>query len=65
VRAFARTDACPDIFTAALALTGSPPESAILVGDSPYDIIAARRGGIGSPAALVLGMNRAMFPFRP
>jgi HAD superfamily hydrolase (TIGR01549 family) len=49
---------CPDIFTAALALTAGPPESAIVVGDSPYDIIAARRGRIDAIAVLSGGFER-------
>ena len=49
---------CPDIFAAALALTGRTPERAIVVGDSPYDIIAARRRGIDAIAVLSGGFDR-------
>jgi HAD superfamily hydrolase (TIGR01509 family) len=48
---------CPDIFTAALKLSGSAPESAVVVGDSPYDIIAARRAGIDAIAVLSGGFE--------
>jgi HAD superfamily hydrolase (TIGR01509 family) len=38
----------PDIFEAALARTGAAPEDALAVGDSPWDVEAARRAGIRS-----------------
>jgi HAD superfamily hydrolase (TIGR01509 family) len=48
----------PDIFQAALAKTkGVRPEEAIVVGDTPYDIIAAKRAGIES-----IGMLSGGFP---
>lgn len=37
---------CPDIFEAALAKAGVAPDQAIVVGDSPFDIEAARRAGL-------------------
>ena len=37
----------PDIVRAALARTGCPPSDAILIGDTPYDVEAAHRAGIG------------------
>ena len=37
---------CPDIFEAALHQAGVAPEEALVVGDTPYDIIAARRAGV-------------------
>ena len=40
----------PDIIHAALALTRSGPESTVMVGDTPYDIEAARRAGIATIA---------------
>ena len=40
----------PDIVAAALTRTGCPPEAAIMIGDTPYDIEAARRGGIRAVA---------------
>jgi HAD superfamily hydrolase (TIGR01509 family) len=36
----------PDIVSAALAQTGCPPESVIMIGDTPYDVEAALRAGI-------------------
>ena len=40
----------PDIVRAALAKAGARPESTALVGDTPYDIQAAARAGIGALA---------------
>ncbi len=40
----------PDIVCAGLALARSGPESAVMVGDTPYDIEAARRAGIATIA---------------
>ena len=37
---------CPDIFEAAVRQAGVPPDEALVVGDTPYDIIAARRSGV-------------------
>lgn len=48
---------CPDIFSAALALTGCPAEDAVVVGDTPYDIIAARGAGIDAIAVLSGGFD--------
>ena len=36
----------PDIFAAALERLGAEPEDAVVVGDTPYDVIAALRAGI-------------------
>jgi HAD superfamily hydrolase (TIGR01509 family) len=36
----------PDIVHAALQSTDSPPEHAVMVGDTPYDVEAARRAGL-------------------
>lgn len=48
----------PDIFQAALAeVKGLKPEEAIVVGDTPYDVIAAKRAGIES-----IGMLSGGFP---
>jgi HAD superfamily hydrolase (TIGR01509 family) len=49
---------CPDIFAAALALTGGPAANAIVVGDTPYDVLAARRAGIEAIAVLSGGFAR-------
>jgi phosphoglycolate phosphatase-like HAD superfamily hydrolase len=35
----------PDILVAALEKSGSSPDRAIMIGDTPYDIAAARRAG--------------------
>jgi len=37
---------CPDIFTAALGKAGVAADQAIVVGDTPWDAIAARRAGV-------------------
>jgi HAD superfamily hydrolase (TIGR01549 family) len=50
---------CPDIFEAALNLTGRPAEVAIVIGDTPYDMIAARKAGIDAIALLSGGFERA------
>jgi HAD superfamily hydrolase (TIGR01509 family) len=36
----------PDIVLAALELSGSPAEEAVMIGDTPYDVEAALRAGI-------------------
>ena len=41
---------CPDIFEAALASANVAPEAAVVVGDTPYDIEAARRAGVHTVA---------------
>ena len=53
----ARSKPCPDIFTAALAQTGRPAASAVVIGDTPYDVIAARRAGIDAIAVLSGGFE--------
>jgi HAD superfamily hydrolase (TIGR01509 family) len=42
----------PDIFAAALAKAGAKPGEAMVVGDTPYDILAAARCGIRAVAVL-------------
>jgi membrane protein len=49
---------CPDIFTAALGLAGVRAENAIIVGDSPYDVLAGCRAGIDVIAVLSGGFPR-------
>jgi HAD superfamily hydrolase (TIGR01509 family) len=49
---------CADIFLAALGLTGGAAERAVVIGDTPYDIIAARRAGINAIALLSGGFER-------
>ena len=40
----------PDILVAALQKSGSSPEQAIMIGDTPYDIEAAERAGLATIA---------------
>ena len=40
----------PDIVVAALEKSGSSPDRAIMIGDTPYDIEAARRAGLATIA---------------
>jgi HAD superfamily hydrolase (TIGR01509 family) len=51
-----RSKPYPDIFQAALAKTeGVKPEEAIVIGDTPYDVIAAKRAGIDAVGMLCGG----------
>jgi membrane protein len=50
---------CPDIFETALARTGRPADEALVIGDTPYDIIAARRAGMEAIAVLSGGFDEA------
>ncbi|HEY8591264.1 MAG TPA: HAD family hydrolase [Sphingomicrobium sp.] len=43
---------CPDIFEAAVTKAEVAPGDALVVGDTPYDIIAARRSGVDTVALL-------------
>jgi len=36
----------PDIVTAAVKRTGCPPDRTVMIGDTPYDVEAAKRAGI-------------------
>lgn len=47
----------PDLLTSTLDRLGGP--AAVLVGDTPYDVEAARRAGIGCVAVLTGGFSRA------
>lgn len=49
----------PDIFQAALAATGVPPERAVAVGDSPWDALSASRAGLRSVGVLSGGFPEA------
>jgi HAD superfamily hydrolase (TIGR01549 family) len=42
----------PDVFTSALSLLHVQPQDAVVIGDTPYDIIAAKK--IGLPAIALL-----------
>ena len=54
----AHSKPCPDIFAAALGLSGAPADTAVVVGDTPYDVLAARRAGIDAIAVLSGGFDR-------
>jgi HAD superfamily hydrolase (TIGR01509 family) len=43
---------CPDIFEAALEKGGLKPDEAIVIGDTPYDVLAAKRAGLECIALL-------------
>lgn len=45
-----RSKPCPDIFEAALAKAGVKSEEAVVIGDTPYDIAAARKAGMDAIA---------------
>jgi HAD superfamily hydrolase (TIGR01509 family) len=49
---------CPDVFAAALLLTGGSAANAIVIGDTPHDVVAARRAGIEAIAVLSGGFAR-------
>jgi HAD superfamily hydrolase (TIGR01509 family) len=49
----------PDILVAALAKSGSPADRAVMIGDTPYDIEAARRTGLSAIAFRCGGWNDA------
>ena len=49
----------PDIFQAALQQLKLPPEKAIVVGDTPYDVEAARKAGVATVALLCGGFPEA------
>ena len=48
----------PDIVKAALERTGCPSERAVLIGDTPYDVDAARRAGVRAIAFECGGWGR-------
>lgn len=43
---------CPDVFEAAARRLDVPPHAALVVGDTPYDAIAARRAGMRAAGVL-------------
>lgn len=49
----------PDIFAAALAKTGAPAGEALVIGDTPWDVIAAGKIGVGTIAVLSGGFSEA------
>ena len=46
---------CPDVFEAALEQAKTDPEHALVIGDTPYDAIAARRAGLRTVGVLCGG----------
>jgi HAD superfamily hydrolase (TIGR01509 family) len=50
-----RSKPCPDVFEAAIARVSVAPERAIVIGDTPYDAIAARRAGLRTVGVLCGG----------
>lgn len=40
------TKPAPDIFAAAVKKAGVAPEQAMVIGDTPYDVLAAKRAGV-------------------
>lgn len=49
----------PDILVTALEKSGASPDRAIMIGDTPYDIEAARRAGLATIAFRCGGWNDA------
>jgi len=49
----------PDILTAALDAAGVPAGDAVMVGDSRWDVLAARNAGLGCVGVLTGGISRA------
>ncbi|MEA2215599.1 MAG: hypothetical protein QOK19_1160 [Solirubrobacteraceae bacterium] len=48
----------PDLVQAALEKVGARPEDAVMVGDTPWDVEAAKRAGVGTIAVLTGGFAR-------
>ena len=46
---------CPDVFEVALQRLGADPARALVIGDTPYDAIAARRAGLRAVGLLCGG----------
>jgi phosphoglycolate phosphatase-like HAD superfamily hydrolase len=40
------TKPAPDIFAAAVSKAGVRPQEALVIGDTPYDVLAANRAGV-------------------
>ena len=49
----------PDIFQAALQMLGVAPAEALALGDTPWDVEAARKAGLGTVAVQSGGWSRA------
>ncbi len=52
------TKPAPDIFAAAIKKAGARPGQALVIGDTPYDVLAAKRAGIGAIALLSGGFPK-------
>lgn len=50
----------PDVFAAALVEAGCGPEDAVVIGDSPWDVVAAARLGVPAVALRCGGFDGAM-----
>jgi membrane protein len=51
------TKPAPDIFAAAIDKAGVRPEEALVIGDTPYDVLAANRAGIQAIGLLSGGFS--------
>jgi membrane protein len=51
------TKPAPDIFAATVEKAGVRPEEALVIGDTPYDVLAAKRAGIETIALLSGGFS--------
>jgi membrane protein len=51
------TKPAPDIFAAAVKKAGVAPEEALVIGDTPYDVLAAKRAGVAA-----IGLLSGGFP---
>jgi len=51
------TKPAPDIFAAAVKKAGVAPEEALVIGDTPYDVLAAKRAGVETIALLSGGFS--------
>jgi len=51
------TKPAPDIFAAAVKKASVRPEEALVIGDTPYDVLAAKRAGVGAIGLLSGGFS--------
>ena len=51
------TKPAPDLVSAALERAGATSDDAVMVGDTPWDVEAARRAGVGTLAVLTGGFS--------
>ena len=55
-----KTKPAPDIFEAAMRNLGNPPKhSVVVIGDTPYDAVAAKKAGISVAGVLCGGFSEA------